>query len=506
MKRTPLNWNEKKQSMNRKKGNSIKTLPIGIGLVVLLVCSTLIPLLLTTLPALGAPPADTPLSTASTPPVIYNIQQDPPRDAVGYEQVVNISCQVSSPGPLFRVQLNLTSAYWDMYNNSGTYWFTFTPYILGYTYRYCIVAENAWGVTITEEFNFTTKDLTPPNIIHTNSSEWVTPCSPFRSDLYLRIECQVFDAKASVSWVNFNLSLGAGLTNMTINMIWNASASRYYRIVNIGSYDTVMYYTIFAMDSNNNVNITRQFSITIDDAPPVVVSTPVPATVQYNTSAYIQANISDLNLVTAVHFKWSLDWVINHTVEISHVGGQTWQTITLIPAQLWNTTVHWEINATDNGGNWGITYGSYQVGDAYAPLVTNLEFELNPSPNTPYSINITIQEPAGASGLKLQRIYYGLSSESYQYKPLNLVHLEGDRWGAHLPGQTGETVRWYLYVEDNAGNNYTSCVHEYSVGGGGGIPFGSLLFIFLGILFGTIAAYFLTKGKLLHSRSKGVSR
>jgi hypothetical protein len=276
-------------------------------------------------------------------------------------------------------------------------------------------------------------------------------------------------------------------------MSFNATAQRYYVQFDLLIHHGQLRYFIEAYDNNNNRNQTRFYNITIDDSSPTVISYTQPAPVQYNESPYIYANITDLNIVASVKFKWSLNWATNYTITMSNIGGPTWRTATPLPTQNWNITVYWEINATDNGNFQSIKRFSYLTADLITPKVTNLVFGPTPVPNAPYWVNATLNEPVGASGLKVQRLYYGLSSEGYAYHAVSMGALGGGLWSASIPGQQGVTVRWFLYVEDNAGNNYTSSVHEYTVGGGNAIPFGSLTMTFLGLLLLIIVAYYLTK-------------
>jgi len=438
-------------------------------------------------------PVDFPIGTAAAPPVITNIQQTPSGATLGYGVEVNISCQVTSATSLLRVQLNWTAIpgkitpLIDMHNDSGSYWAVFTADLLGVTYAYQIVAENLDGITRSNWYNFTTIDRTPPTIIHTNNSEWVYPLAPYPWDDKFHITAKVYDeADGLPVWVMINCTSNDKMfNNATFWMPYNATTQRHEFSFGVVIGLEWLAYNIFTIDSQNNGRMTRRFSFTVDRAPPEVVSAPTITSIRYNDSVYIQANVTDQHPVTFVDFKWSLDWVTNYTIGMTNIGGDTWQTDSPIPPQLWNTTVYWEIRARDQGNYESRTQFSYQVGDFLCPQVANLTYPSTPAPHEPFPISVSLSEPVGASGLKRQLIYYALSSEGYAYHALPLTNQGGDLWTAAIPGQAGVTVRWYLYVEDNAGNNYTSPIQEYTVAAdAGGIPFTPFTLVILAVIAG----------------------
>jgi len=447
------------------------------------------------------------MDIASIPPVISNIQQDPPKDNVGYRDIVNVSCEIEAYAPIDRVQINWTTDKWKHYrlvdmtgSGNGTYWGQIPiTLIIGTLYTYFIYVLDQQGAHSSSDlYNYTTIDNYPPTIYHENSSDWVTPLHPFINTIanpnpVIRWNCTVIDEATAIPWARLNYTAGPGQINVSCEMTGDQKYT-YAMVISIGI--SQIFYNIRAIDNNGNEQITPTFCITLDQFGPNVTSWTDPVTPQYNDSVYIYVNATDWNAVNTVELKWSLDWMTNYTVSMSNIQGDTWRTDTPIPPLAWQTAVFWEIYATDEGGYSTIEQYSYIVADLTPPNVTGLVYKTDLAPKQPNRINVTVYEPVSASGVKTRLLYYGLASEAYAYHPLSFNPLAGDTWTALIPGVEDETVRWYIYIEDNAGNNYTSDIHQYSVVGGGGIPVFELIPLLIGLACGiSVGRHYITQKK-----------
>jgi len=440
------------------------------------------------------------------PPVISNVTQKPLADSVGYLESVNVSCDIFTYAPLITAQVQYSYDDWattytvEMSDSStiGTShrWAAIPEAEVATTVKYKIYAENQFeygtGSTYSAEYPYTVIDNVPPNIIHDNTSEWVDPLHPSVSPALVRIECQVVDTKSSLEVVKLYVTQPGVYTNNSYDMEYDTPSGRFYYELVIELPNGILYYYINATDTCHNHNITRIFSISMDVYPPTVISWESPKNPGYGVQVYIYANVSDPNGVSAVEMQWTANnWKNNISLLMDYtLIDDMWRSRDPILPKPWNTTIQWEIRATDNVGNVGVKYFSYLTTDTTDPSITKLDFILPAMEHYPFIVNITVNEPALASGINPEKSYliYTLKSEGFLYYYVALVHVSGDRWSGTIPAAVNtfnETVYWWIVLEDNAQNNYESEVHGYIVVEEAGlvnwINYGIWIFIIIGV-------------------------
>jgi len=435
----------------------------------------------------GADPQWCSTRIAADPPVIANVQHTPAGSVVGFLEPVNVTCTLTLYAPADTVQVNWSKNNWvnfalvDMTGaGNGTYWGVIpaagNP---GFTTRFRVYARDTAGnSTMTGEYNYYNADVYPPIITHTNSSAWVTPVAPYYATPSVRISCSVDDYEGFVTSVGLNMSfLPTGPFNATFSMIGGAP---FYSDIDISLEDTLMQYNIYAYDNSGNFALTPSYTIRVDSTGPTVDSWTDPAQPKYNDTVYLWANITEQNAVANIAAKWSFDWGTNYSLPLVNPYNDTWRSAVPIPGQAWGTTVLWEFNATDTGGYRTITQGNYTVRDDTAPNVT-LIINSTPTPGESFIFFVLVAEPVNASGIlyipddqnlpvTLGRVHFTLKSEGYAVDHTRPIYNDSpviEGWHGWIPPFESETVRWWVVVKDNAGNVYTSEVHEYSVGKAG---------------------------------------
>jgi len=253
-------------------------------------------------------------------------------------------------------------------------------------------------------------------------------------------------------------------------MAFNGTSGRWYVDLPIVSPNIPIEYYIEVIDTNSNINMTRNYTILVDNNPPVVSSWTEPLSPEYDEAVLIWANVTDWNGVTAISLDWCLDnLTFDQSRTMTNTYDDTWKTTLTLPAQPWNTVVYWRIIAEDEFTHQSTTYFSYLVVDRTPPNVVSVDFITPAQEDIPFMVNITIEEAVGSSMVNPSSAFleYRLKSEGYVYNPnntLTITHISGDEWGVVIPArQFNETVRFIIYIEDNAGNNYTSGIFQYTV-------------------------------------------
>lgn len=288
---------------------------------------------------------------------------------------------------------------------------------------------------------------------------------PLPSVFYLNFSCLVFDTHPGLHAVLLQENLTGSIIN---HLMQNETLSKYWYYLDISSLTTeTLAYRFWANDTEGNANWTQWYYVERDYEGPSIMSWGDPLTPEYDDAVNIFANITDLNGVSSVKMTWSLDWIVNISRTMTNVHGNTWKTNLPIPNHAHDTSVAWEIWANDTGGNVAVEYFSYQVMDETKPEVLDIHYILPAQAGTPFTINITMAEPAGASGIDPNTAFlrYTLSSEGYNTTyEVTIDLLPGDVWSVSIPAQeAGETVLWRIYVQDLAGNSYESEIYGFTV-------------------------------------------
>lgn len=415
----------------------------------------------------------------SSVPIIQNVNQTPQMGEVGYLDWVNVSAVIETYAPLSQVLLTYTTTNWttatvipmnDSYNiGTSTFHGMIPPFPKDTTMRYRIYAENAWGnetLNMTsEEYSYTIIDNVPPNILHTNSSIWVTPVSPLPSVESVLIECQVTDISDLID-VKMNVTIpGTIYDNYTVEMELNESSSRYYRRFSISPTMQIVYYNIRAYDDVGNLNITRCYTLSIDRQGPTIQSWTNPPSPEYKHSVYILADISDPNGVVAVALRWTADnWVHSHTREMNNTGGDRWETVVPIPPYAYLTTIQWEIEAKDSGDNVRMASFQYQVLDRTPPEILDISFPKPVAVGRALPITITVYEPASGVDTSYSYLTYKLASDPLVHHVIFLENLSEGVWQAVIPGLLfNETAIFWVRMTDKAGYSVTSQDYSYTV-------------------------------------------
>jgi hypothetical protein len=444
---------------------------------------------------------------AADPPVIADVQHTPAGSEVGYLEPVNVTCTLTLYAPADAVQVNWSKNSWvnfalvDMTGaGNGTYWGVIpaagNP---GSTTRFRVYARDTAGnATTTGEHSYANVDAYPPEIAHTNSSAWVTPVAPYYATPSVRINCTVFDVAGIVTSVGINMShLPGGPFNATYGMLGGAP---YYRDIATPLDTTLIQYNIYAYDDSGNCALTPGYTLRVDSTGPAADcwTDPEWSDLEYDDTVYLGANLTEQNAVADVAAKWSFDWGANYSLPLVNPYNDTWRSAAPLPAQAWGTTVLWEFNATDTGGFRTLAQGNYTVRDDTAPNVT-LTINSTPTPEKSFIFLVSAAEPVNASGVRyfpdadnppvtLGWVYYTLESEGYAVdhtRPFYNASPVIEGWYGKIQPYESETVRWWVVVEDNAGNVYTSEVHEYSVGKAG-IPGFELVVVLGGLAFAMV--------------------
>lgn len=317
----------------------------------------------------------------------------------------------------------------------------------------------------------------PPYFQHNQLTDVKPTYQPSMMINWLNITVYAYNGYPGVGIVILQEDLTGSIVNHTMQ---NETLSKYFYyfadISALGPEDTLSY-RFWANDTEGLINWTQWYYITRDLVGPTIVSWTVPYPVEYDDPVYIWANITDPNSVAKVVLNWTATtWPtsgFNQSRTMVKQYGNTWATTSAIGAQTYwvipdvtRRVVKWVINATDTVGNSRIIYFSYLIEDFTSPSVINIAFSSSVQSLQEVVVNITMTEPAGASGIDDTScsLYYGLASEDYLPHTRTIFHVSGNLWQATIPGQIlYEEVIFQIFVQDKAGNNYTSETFNYVV-------------------------------------------
>jgi len=463
-------------------------------------------------------------------PQITNITQSP--EAVGYLDAVNVSCTILTYGPLSQVVINYTIDGWDTFalanmtdhfEQYGTnpFWGTIPVQPYGTTVQYKIFAQNRWGDqtlnATSSECNYTVIDNIPPEILHTNSSAWVMPLHPLAPEVttvidYIHINCSVTDLfHGPPASVILTISSDVFYSKETYPM--NSSDSFYSKTIMLKDNMHFLLYNITATDTLGNTVTTPDYTITIDRFGPEIISWTEPADPEYNDPVWVLANITDPNNVATVAGKWKVNGANETDLILQPYGPPgTYRSDNPIAAKSYLTQVEWDISATDDGGFTTEKTFSYLVADETDPLIIGVQFITPVVDGMDCIVNFTIQEPVGASGIDLNRLYvrYWVSSVGFGEEDYFVLTYSAGIWGAGndwyavIPAQEyNETVVFYIEVYDKAGNQARSDGYLYIVKESA-LLIDWISFAWWALIMGCIAGVFSAYRR--SSASKGTSR
>jgi hypothetical protein len=318
----------------------------------------------------------------------------------------------------------------------------------------------------------------PPYFQHNQLTDVKPTYQPSMMINWLNITVYAYNGYPGVGTVILQEDLTGSIANHTMQ---NETLSKYFYyfsdISALGPEDTLSY-RFWANDTEGLINWTQWYYITRDLVGPTIVSWTDPIIPEYDDSVYIWANITDPNGVIKVVLNWTATtWPIsgfNQSRTMVKQYGNTWKTTSPIPTQTYWVTpdvtrrvVKWVINATDMVGNSQVNYYSYQIQDTIYPTITSIVYPTIIESLQDVVVNITMSEPAGASGIDSTNcfLYFGLASEDYsEAYPVTIVYVSGNLWQTTIPGQIlYEEVIFQIFVQDKAGNNYTSETFNYVV-------------------------------------------
>jgi hypothetical protein len=329
------------------------------------------------------------------------------------------------------------------------------------------------GVPTFQYLSYLVLDHVPPRFIHNQATNVKPTNHPGASMNFLNISCLVYNTFPGVSRVIFQENLTGSFINHTMA---NETLAKYFFYLDISSLTTnALGYRFWANDTDNNENVTQTYTIKRDFMGPMIISWTVPSKPQYSDLVQVWANFTDISGINGIpQITWSADnWAHNDTVSRTMVlqYQNTWRTNLPLPVQQYNTTVRWELKAYDLGGNLRVSYFSYRVRDLTAPSVLSIEYPSVVQAYQPFIINVSMSEPATASGIDPGNafIVYILSLDvipTLYYEPLFRQGIT-NYWSGSIPGlPLNETVQWLIFVKDLASptaNNYTSSTFEYII-------------------------------------------
>jgi len=285
--------------------------------------------------------------------------------------------------------------------------------------------EDNWNMT---SGTITVLDTTAPVIDNLTESE-----DPLELGSVITINIDVFDNETSVSTVLIEFE---NVNNTMIHMGGNTYQYNWTKSV-VG----IVYYIIYANDSDNNWNsLSNSFDI-VDTTPPNISDLfESENPLEFGSTVTISVNSTDLSNIKQLKIEFEGS---NHTM--TNVVGNTWQ------YDLWNPTTtgncFYTIWAEDNNNNWDFISGSVFIQDTTPPSYSDLIESANPVElGTLLTISINTIDLSD-----IKEILIEFESSNY-----TMANLGGDVWyyDSWTPNIIGNYT-YKIFITDNNDNvNY----------------------------------------------------
>ncbi len=181
----------------------------------------------------------------------------------------------------------------------------------------------------------------------------------------------------------------------------------------------------------------------------------------YNETATVIASVFDLESgLKDVMLSFSVGGIEQNLTMIPHLAMYE----ATIPAFSFKTSVDYRIYASDEAGNWAIsTLYSYTVTDPYPPLISLPSWQpQEPTADEPVTVNVTVNEYIGASGVKTVTLWYrNTTTNAWKNTPMTPIAGSAS-WTATISNQSATTVEFYVEAIDQADNRIQSATQEFT--------------------------------------------
>ncbi|MFX1566161.1 MAG: Ig-like domain-containing protein [Promethearchaeota archaeon] len=325
--------------------------------------------------------------------------------------------------------------------------------------EYYVTASDDWGLTTTalngeSYWTYIVTDQTAPTI----DTIIQTPLIVNYLDS-VNVSTVVTEVGSGLQSIQLFWRLNGGAWNIT-SMIPTGTGG-YYVYIGAESYSIFVEYFVNATDNAGlqGVSSTQSYTVTDTIAPEITNRAHSPAIVEYTDNPTVQCNVTDAasGLATVVLY-YQVDSGIWNSVAMTPSTGTGFGGT--IPAQAWNSVVHYYVNATDNEGNWITSSGSYTVEDNTDPVLQSVMRDIS---TVQYNdtVGVSCETSDVGSGLTSVVLYY--RNDSGSWYSIGMTD-NGTHYNGVIPVHPYNlVVEYYITATDNAGNAVSSTSDTYTV-------------------------------------------
>jgi hypothetical protein len=271
-------------------------------------------------------------------------------DSYGTDIVTNWGAHTFSGGST----KTFVSGYEDLdVSNVTTY--PVTGLAQGTTYYYVVRAYNAYG-TSGDSNEITVNTTSTSNIPPSITNIVLSPSTGITSSTTVSVSATITDSDGTVEGAELYWGTTSGNLSNHIAMS-NTTGTTWVTVTSIPAQanNTTVYYAVYAMDDGLEETTSPEASYTVTDpvnTPPSItniVHTPSTGITSSDTVS-ISATITDSEgTVFGAELHWgTTSGVLTNNIDMSKTIGDTWVTVTPIPAQADNTIVYYEVYALDD--------------------------------------------------------------------------------------------------------------------------------------------------------------
>ncbi len=237
---------------------------------------------------------------------------------------------------------------------------------------------------------------TPTNQAPSITNITTNPATPTDNDA-INVSADISDTDGTISTAVLNWGTTSGSLTNSINMSVSSGATyQTNSAIQAQMNGTTVYYTVTATDDDSDSTTSTEMSYTLaNQLPTITAVTVLPANPDSSDAVNISADITDSDgTISSATLNWgTTSGSLNNSITLNNTSGDTYQTVTAIPAQADGTTVFYTVTATDNDSDsTTTTEDSYTVTD---PVAATIPYSIDFTSQNPFANNWTQQNVSG---------------------------------------------------------------------------------------------------------------
>jgi len=219
------------------------------------------------------------------------------------------------------------------------------------------------------------------------------------------------------TWFNETWSIAQqnfSVFNATATASWPTLGTKYVRV---------------NMTNMNGSSQMIEWNVTVIDTTPPLVTINLPLNGGYNAPLAVNATVTDAeSSIMGVTYRWENATWNGTWLQMSFVGGNSWQSTAYPDGNVSDGNYTIRINATNSAGlfNSSVNTSGYGIGIDMAPPVVNITLPANNWYNSPFTINVSVTD--ASSGVNPGAVYYRWENATFTSTWKPIAPMGGNYW------------------------------------------------------------------------------